>query len=104
VFHDWDQPGGAASLYAFRADILTSVFHFTGAAPSYWAGHFVREDLNFDGIVDVFDAVLLAGAAGATPENPRWNYGQADITADYIVDVFDAVRLAGHAGWITLPS
>jgi ABC-type transport system substrate-binding protein len=103
VFHDWDIPGAAASLYAFRADILESVFGFT-STPSYWAGHFLREDLNFDGIVDLFDAVLLAGAAGTTPSSSRWNYGQADITADYVVDIFDAVRLAGHAGLTTLPA
>jgi hypothetical protein len=96
VFHDWDVAAGA-TLVANRAGAVWA------GNPGYFAGSFLREDLNFDGIVDIFDAVLLAGAAGATPGHPRWNYGQADITADYIVDIFDAVRLAGHAGWLTLP-
>jgi hypothetical protein len=54
-------------------------------------------DVNSDGIVDVFDAVLLAGAAGANPTSPNWN-PNADINNDLIIDVFDAVILAGHAG------
>jgi ABC-type transport system substrate-binding protein len=98
LFVSYDEIAGAATLIANRANAM-----YTGNT-GYWAKNFLREDLNFDGIVDLFDAVLLSGAAGATPSNPRWNYGQADITADYIVDLFDAVRLAGHAGAITLPS
>jgi hypothetical protein len=54
-------------------------------------------DINGDGIVDVFDAVLLAGAAGSTPSTPSWN-PNADINNDSLIDVFDAVILAGHAG------
>jgi len=54
-------------------------------------------DINGDGIVDVFDAVLLSGAAGADPTWPNWN-PNADINDDEIIDVFDAVILSGHAG------
>lgn len=105
IFIEWDAVAGASTLVANRPDAV-----WTGN-PGWFAclgfggpnTGFVREDLNFDGVVDVFDAVILAGSAGATPEHPRWNYGRADITADYLVDIFDAVRLAGHAGWITLP-
>jgi len=54
-------------------------------------------DVNGDGFVDVLDAVLLAGAAGANPTWPNWN-PNADIDNDQIVDLFDAVILASHAG------
>ncbi|MHA1833359.1 MAG: dockerin type I repeat-containing protein, partial [Candidatus Baldrarchaeia archaeon] len=54
-------------------------------------------DINGDKIVDIFDAVLLAAAAGSTPGSPNWN-PNADINADFIIDVFDAVILAAHAG------
>jgi PKD repeat protein len=54
-------------------------------------------DIDGDGTVDVFDAVLLAGAAGANPTSPNWN-PNADINGDNIVDIFDAVILAAHAG------
>jgi len=52
-------------------------------------------DLNADGIVDVFDAVILAGAAGSRPGSSNWN-PNADINSDGIVDIFDAVILSGH--------
>lgn len=54
-------------------------------------------DINADGIVDVFDAVRLAGVAGLKPNMPEWD-PNADINDDHIVDLFDAVILAGHAG------
>jgi len=54
-------------------------------------------DINGDGIVDIFDAVLLAGAAGSTPGTLLWN-PNADLNSDEIIDIFDAVILAGHAG------
>jgi len=88
IFKEWDVVAGKVHEVANR---------------DYFAKNFVREDINIDGIVDIFDAVLLAGAAGATPEHPRWEYGRADINADGIVDIFDAVRLAGKAGRVTLP-
>lgn len=52
-------------------------------------------DLNADDIVDIYDAVLLAGAAGSMPCELDWN-PNADINGDGIVDIFDAVVLAGN--------
>jgi hypothetical protein len=52
-------------------------------------------DLNSDGTVDIFDAVLFAGAFGSTPGSPHWN-PNADINGDGSVDIFDAVILAAH--------
>jgi ABC-type transport system substrate-binding protein len=57
----------------------------------------VQGDINTDGIVDIFDAVLLAAAAGATPSSSNWN-ADADLNKDNIIDLFDAVILAAHAG------
>jgi len=54
-------------------------------------------DLNADGTVDVFDAVILSSAAGSSPGDVNWN-PNADINGDEIVDLFDAVILSGHAG------
>jgi hypothetical protein len=54
-------------------------------------------DINADGTVNVFDAVILSGAAGSKPGDSNWN-PNADINDDQIVDLFDAVILAGHAG------
>jgi hypothetical protein len=54
-------------------------------------------DINADGTVNVFDAVILSGAAGSKPGDSNWN-PNADINSDNIVDLFDAVILSGHAG------
>lgn len=54
-------------------------------------------DINADKVVDIFDAVLLANAAGSRPGYPNWN-PNCDINCDEIVDVFDAVKLAANAG------
>ena len=105
VFIEWDIVAGVAWLKANRPFTIDRAdpplyIEYTG---TYWAGNFIREDLNFDGIVDIFDAVILAGSAGAIKGHPRWDYGRADINHDGIVDIFDAVRLAGKAGSVTLP-
>jgi parallel beta-helix repeat protein len=54
-------------------------------------------DVNFDGNVDIFDAVTLAAASGETEWDPLWN-AKCDLNDDLIIDLFDCVLLAGHAG------
>jgi len=54
-------------------------------------------DLNGDGSVDIYDAILLARAYGSTPSSPNWN-ADADINKDNTVDIFDAILLAVNFG------
>jgi len=54
-------------------------------------------DINIDGIVDIYDAILLAGAFDSVPASPYWN-ANADINSDNIVDIFDALLLAENYG------
>jgi hypothetical protein len=54
-------------------------------------------DLNFDGKVDIFDALVLANAFGTTPSEPHWN-ALADLNNDSAVDIFDAIILGNHFG------
>ncbi len=54
-------------------------------------------DLNDDGIVDIFDAILFAGAFGAVPTNSNWN-AKADMNSDDTIDIFDALILATNFG------
>jgi hypothetical protein len=54
-------------------------------------------DLDSNGVVDIFDALILANAFGTSPENPRWNVA-ADINNDGQVDIFDAILLGIHFG------
>jgi hypothetical protein len=54
-------------------------------------------DVNLDGLVDIFDAIKLAGAFGSKPPNPNFD-PYADINADGMVDIYDAILLANHYG------
>jgi hypothetical protein len=55
----------------------------------------IRGDVNGDFIVDIYDAITLAGAFNSVPGTPRWNTS-ADINGDNIVDIYDAIILAGN--------
>jgi len=54
-------------------------------------------DLNDDGIVDIFDGVLIAIAYGTKPGDPKWN-PRADLNSDNIVDIFDLIIWGRHYG------
>jgi uncharacterized protein (DUF2141 family) len=54
-------------------------------------------DINGDGTVNKFDAIILGNAFGATPASPNWN-PNADINGDGTVDIYDAIILASHYG------
>jgi hypothetical protein len=54
-------------------------------------------DINHDGTVDIYDAILLAGAYGAGPSSQNWN-PEADLNADNLIDIYDAILLAGNYG------
>jgi len=52
-------------------------------------------DINGDGTVDIYDAIILSGAFTSKPGDHNWN-PNADINGDGIVDIFDAIILSGH--------
>jgi outer membrane protein assembly factor BamB len=60
-----------------------------------WLTVTVSGDVNGDFIVDIFDAISLAGAYNSVPISPNWN-PNADINGDLIVDIYDAILLANH--------
>lgn len=57
----------------------------------------LQGDMNSDGIVDIYDAILLANALNSKPGDPNWNVA-ADINSDNIVDIYDAILLANNYG------
>jgi len=96
----WDTTGFAKgnyviSAYATPVPDETDTTDNTFTDGTIYVG--IPGDINGDKIVDIFDAVLLAAAAGSMPGSPNWN-PNADINGDRIVDIFDAVILAAHAG------
>jgi hypothetical protein len=52
-------------------------------------------DIDYNGTVDILDAILLANAFGSKPEDRNWD-ANADINNDKIVDIYDAIILANH--------
>jgi len=54
-------------------------------------------DINRDGTVDIYDAILLANAYNSKPGDPNWNVA-ADINGDNVIDIYDAIMLANNYG------
>ncbi len=52
-------------------------------------------DLDYNGVVDTYDGVILATAFGTRPGRPDWN-ANADINNDFFIDIFDAIILSSH--------
>jgi hypothetical protein len=64
------------------------------------AGSGLTGDVNGDGMVDIYDAILLASSYGSKLGDPNWN-SNADLNNDGAVDIFDAILLAGNFGKTT---
>ena len=73
----------------------TRMTQYTDIDGTVVVGDVALGDLNFDGTVDIFDIIILGGAFGSEPGNPRWN-PDADINNDDIIDIYDAIILAGN--------
>lgn len=54
-------------------------------------------DINEDGTVDIFDALLAANSFNATPSDPNWNPA-ADVNGDVVVDIFDIIIIGSNFG------
>jgi parallel beta-helix repeat protein len=96
----WNTTGFAKSNYTIRAYVEpvsgeTEISDNTFTYGTIYVS--IPGDLNADKTVDIFDAVILSGAAGSSLGDVNWN-PNADINSDNIVDLFDAVILAAHAG------
>jgi hypothetical protein len=60
-----------------------------------WNASRLVGDIKSDGIVDIFDAITLSGAFGATSTSKLWNVF-ADMKADGVIDIFDAILLSSN--------
>jgi len=58
----------------------------------------IREDLNDDFYVDIFDIVKVGLAFGSGIGDDNWD-AKADISKDYTIDIFDIVKVALVFGW-----
>ena len=98
VTFTWNTTGFAygnytVSAYAWPVQNETNTADNSLAGGTVYVG--IPGDINGDGTVDIYDAIMFAGAFNATPGKPNWN-PNADIYGDGIVDIYDAIILAGH--------
>lgn len=105
VFIEWDMVAGVAWLKAnrpFTIDRASPSLHieYTG---TYFAGSFLREDVDFSGRVDIIDLAIGGAAFGAKPGHPRWAYGRVDTDNDLEVTIIDLAKIAKHWYAKTLP-
>jgi len=54
-------------------------------------------DCDGNGVVDVFDAILLVNAFGSKPGDPHWD-PRADLNCSNTVDIFDVITLVNNFG------
>jgi hypothetical protein len=54
-------------------------------------------DANGDGIVDIYDCVLAAGAFGASSSEPEYRVF-CDVNQDGLIDIYDMIQFAIHYG------
>jgi hypothetical protein len=91
----WTGKLGGYDTYAtsnYEGEGISSSINFVAVPGSPLLG-----DVNWDGIVDVYDAIRLALAFGSTPGEPAWNV-RCDFNGDDIVDIYDAITLGNNFG------
>lgn len=91
-------------LYQSKAYVVTSL-NITGISlditqafriwPIDGARASIPGDINSDGRVDIYDAILLAASFNSEPTGQNWRE-EADINHDNIVNIFDAILLSIH--------
>ena len=88
----WNTTNWAYGHYFLSAATNASYTTFTSDL-AVWV--VIPGDINGDGTVDIYDAILLSGAFNSSPGSTKWN-PNADINCDAVVDIYDAILLSGH--------
>lgn len=80
------------------ADIVENETYIADNVLAYGTVHFgVPGDVNADGVVDIFDAIILAGLFDEDSFSPNWNMN-VDFNGDEVIDIYDALILASNFG------
>ena len=87
---DWNTTGFAYGNYTVSA-VTDMNYNCTGVQVTVS----VAGDINGDGTVDIYDAILLSAAFNSKPGMANWN-PNADINGDGIVDIYDAMIMSGY--------
>jgi hypothetical protein len=101
----WDMPADADHINLSLSFILTDLASPTGPIPYTSIDGTIKlyarrpsPDLNNDGIINLYDFVIVADAYGSHVGDPEWNQ-LADIAPPLgIINLYDAVTLVYHYG------
>ena len=86
---------GNYTVSAYAWPVLNETYTDDNLLVGGWIQVSIAGDLNGDFTVDIYDAILLAGAYNSVPMSMNWK-PNADINGDNIVDIYDAIILANH--------
>jgi hypothetical protein len=96
----WNTTGFVKGSYTISA-IADTILGETDTADNTYNNGLVTVtiigDVNGDGVVDIFDLVLVALGYGSSQGEPGYN-PNADVNGDGIIDIFDLVLVAKHYG------
>jgi len=62
-----------------------------------WIKVVIAGDVNGDGVVDIYDLILVASAFGSNISSQTYN-PNADINDDHLIDIYDLIIVASHFG------
>ena len=91
----------------FQLPKIGYIGNYTTYVSSYYQGQLATNsttfeiiliaDINGDGKVNILDAILLGGAFGSEPGQPKWD-SRCDLNDDLNVNILDAIILGRHFG------
>jgi hypothetical protein len=96
----WDTSGFAYGNYTVRAYASPVQGETDTADNTLTFGNVhvgIVGDVNADGMVDVYDLILVSSAFGSSQTKKEWN-PNADINNDNIIDIYDLILVASHFG------
>jgi hypothetical protein len=100
IIFTWDTTGVAYGNYTIWANVSLLPGE-TNTANNNSTGVLITVtipgDINGDGTVDIYDAIILAGAFNSQPGSTNWN-PNADINGDGTIDIYDAIILSSYFG------
>jgi len=96
----WNTTGFAKGNYTISAyawpvpgEVDTADNTFTNG----WIKVVIVGDVNGDGVVDIYDLILVASAFGSNISSQTYN-PNADINDDHLIDIYDLIIVASHFG------
>lgn len=76
----------------------TSIYQYTPAETETITFKIKVPDVNNDGVIDIYDLIIVSSAFGSVPGDSNWNPA-ADVNGDGGVDIYDLILIASNFGW-----